>query len=184
MKLGALKQPYRREALENFRATMTADIAAVVERVRLGATFLRDARRRHEPRRPHAPDAQRHHRCRVADRDTVALRDRLRSVPTDRVSRCSIAWSRRRNPTISVPSLAAARPVTTSALLATYLCGVDGPFAGDDAKRAVRKQLDNLPANVFPDPELQRAPRRCRERSAHDLGSHGVPRRRTVRAIA
>ena len=39
VKLGNLNQPYRREALENFRATMTADIAAVTERVKAGATF-------------------------------------------------------------------------------------------------------------------------------------------------
>src|SRR5208282_4459392 len=39
VKLGNLKQPYRREALENFRRTMNADIADIVEHVRAGATF-------------------------------------------------------------------------------------------------------------------------------------------------
>jgi hypothetical protein len=157
VKLGALKQPYRREALENFRATMTADIAAVVERVRLGATFYV------------TPEG---------DMSRDGLMRPMRNGITDAVLPiatpwlCAIAYDPFRGSRLSmlyrlVPpaqpddlgtSLAAARPVTTSALLATYLCGVDGPFAGDDAKRAVRKQLDNLPANVFPDPELQRAP--------------------------
>jgi len=62
------------------------------------------------------------------------------------------------NPDDLGSSLAAARPVTTSALLATYLCSVEAPFAAEDALRAVRKQLDTLPANIFPDPELHRDP--------------------------
>ena len=55
-------------------------------------------------------------------------------------------------------SLAASRPITTSALLAAFL--LEGPrtFAAQDAVRAVRERLDSLPENVFVDPELQRAP--------------------------
>jgi hypothetical protein len=55
-------------------------------------------------------------------------------------------------------SLAGARPITTSALLAAFL--LEGPeaFAVPDAVRAVRERLDSLPANVFVDPELRRAP--------------------------
>jgi hypothetical protein len=55
-------------------------------------------------------------------------------------------------------SLAAARPITTSALLATFLLGGTKTFAAQDAVRAVREQLDSLPANVFVDPELRSAP--------------------------
>jgi hypothetical protein len=55
-------------------------------------------------------------------------------------------------------SLAAARPITLSALLAAFL--LDGPetFAVADAVRAVRERLDSLPDNVFVDPQLRRAP--------------------------
>ena len=55
-------------------------------------------------------------------------------------------------------SLAAARPITTSALVAAFL--LEGPemFTPQDAVRAVREQLDSLPGNVFVDPELRRAP--------------------------
>jgi hypothetical protein len=55
-------------------------------------------------------------------------------------------------------SLAAARPITTSALLAAFL--LDGPetFAVADAVRTVRERVDSLPGNVFVDPELRRAP--------------------------
>jgi hypothetical protein len=55
-------------------------------------------------------------------------------------------------------SLAAARAVTTSALLATFLCNTEGPFGAADAQQSVRALLEGLPANVFVDPELQRAP--------------------------
>jgi hypothetical protein len=157
IKLGSLKQPYRREALENFRATMTADIAAVVERVREGATFYV------------TPEG---------DMTRDGLMRPMRNGITDAVLPiaqpwlCAIAYDPFRGSRLSMlyrlvaparpddlgSSLAAARPVTTSALLAAYLTGVTESFAADDAKRAVRKQLDNLPDNVFADPELQRAP--------------------------
>jgi hypothetical protein len=55
-------------------------------------------------------------------------------------------------------SLAAARPVTTSALLATFLCAAEGPFDAASAQQSVRAQLAALPPNAFADPEVRRAP--------------------------
>jgi hypothetical protein len=55
-------------------------------------------------------------------------------------------------------SLAAARPVTTSALLAPFLLQANGPFTLSDAVWGVRERLHALPGNVFVDPELRRAP--------------------------
>jgi hypothetical protein len=157
IKLGILKQPYRREALENFRATMNADIAAVVERVRDGATFYvtpegdmtRDGLMR--PMRNGITDAV----LPIAEPWLCAI-----SYDPFRGSRLSMLYrlAAPARPDDLGTSLAAARPVTTSALLAAYLSAVGESFAGDDAKRAVRKQLDNLPDDVFADPELQRAP--------------------------
>jgi hypothetical protein len=62
------------------------------------------------------------------------------------------------NPADLGPSLAAARPVTTSALVATFLCATDAPFAAAEAQRDVRARLAALPAAAFADPELRRAP--------------------------
>jgi hypothetical protein len=157
VKLANLKQPYRREALENFRATMTADIADVVQRVRDGATFYV------------TPEGDFSHDGRMRPMRN-GLTDAV--LPVADPWLCAIAYDPFRGNRLSMlyrvvrpaqrddlgSSLAAARPVTTSALLATYLAGTDAPFAAGDAQRAVRKQLDTLPANVFPDPELLRDP--------------------------
>ena len=157
VKLGALKQPYRREALENFRATMTADIADVVKRVSEGATFYVT------PEGDMSVDGfMRPMRNGITDAVLPIADPWLCAIAYDpfRGTRLSMLYRlvKPANPDDLGTSLAAARPVTTSALLATYLCTVGTPFPADDAKRAVRKQLDTLPPNVFPDPELQRDP--------------------------
>jgi hypothetical protein len=157
VKLANLKQPYRREALENFRATMTADIALVVERVREGATFYV------------TPEGDFSHDGRMRP-----MRNGLTEavLPVADPWLCAIAYDPFRGQRLSmlyrvVPpanrddlgtSLAAARPVTTSALLATFLGNVEAPFDAAAAQASVRAQLAALPANVFADPELQRAP--------------------------
>lgn len=157
VKLGALKQPYRREALENFRATMTADIADVVKHIKDGATFY------FTPEGDMTIDGfMRPMRNGITDAVLPIADPWLCAIAYDpfRGSRLSMLYRilKPANPDDLGSSLAAARAVTTSALLATYLSSVDGPFAADDAKRAVRMQLDTLPADVFPDPELQRDP--------------------------
>jgi hypothetical protein len=157
VKLARLQQPYRREALENFRTTVARDLAAVVERVREGATlyvtpegdFTHDGRLR--PMRNGVTDAV---------------------LPVAEPWLCAIAYDPFRGRRLSMlyrilrpadrndlgTSLAAARPITTSALLATFLCATAGPFGAAGAQRAVRAQLDALPRKVFVDPELRRTP--------------------------
>ena len=157
VKLANLKQPYRREALENFRATMTADIALVVERVREGATFYV------------TPEGDFSHDGRMRP-----MRNGLTEavLPVAEPWRCAIAYDPFRGRRLSmlyrvVPpanrddlgtSLAAARAVTTSALLATFLCSIDRPFTAEDALANVCAQLAALPPNVFADPELRSDP--------------------------
>jgi hypothetical protein len=157
VKLANLTQPYRREALENFRATMTADIAAVVEKVSAGATFYvtpegdfsHDGTMR--PMRNGITDAV----LPVADPWLCAI-----AYDPFRGSRLSMLYRivKPANAADLGSSLAAARAVTTSALLATFLVASDAPFTAAQAQFAVRQQLDALPANVFADPELARDP--------------------------
>lgn len=157
VKLGNLKQPYRREALENFRRTMNADIADIVEHVRAGATFYIT------PEGDFSRDGRMH-----------AMRNGLVDavLPVAEPWLCAIAYDPFRGKRLSMlyrvlqpadrndlgTSLAAARAVTTTALLATFLFGVDAPFEADEARQSVRTQLAALPAGVFVDPELRRDP--------------------------
>ncbi len=160
VKVAHLKQPYRREVVENLRAVTERDVAAIVERVRAGATFYIT------PEGDFSRDG-RMHRMRGSIVDALA--------PFADLWLCAVAYDPFRSGRLSMlyrvlriagpanvgAALAAARPITTSALLATFL--VNGPetFVAQDAVRAVRDRLDSLPANVFVDPELRRAPDAC-----------------------
>jgi len=157
VKVAQLKQPYRREVLENLRTVTKRDIAAIVERVRGGATFYIT------PEGDFSRDGRMHP---IRGGIVEAL------APFADLWLCAIAYDPFRGGRLPMlyrvlryagaadigTSLAAARPITTSALLAAFL--LEGPetFAAQDAVRAVRERLDSLPRNVFVDPELQRAP--------------------------
>jgi hypothetical protein len=157
VKVAKLKQPYRREVLENLRSVTQRDIAAIVERVRTGATFYIT------PEGDFSNDG-RMHPMRAGVVEALA--------PFADLWLCAIAYDPFRSGRLSMlyrvlrftgaadvgTSLAGARPITTSALLAAFLLEAPAAFAVRDAVRAVHERLDSLPANVFIDPELQRAP--------------------------
>ena len=157
IKFAKLKQPYRREVLENLRMVTQRDVAAIVERVREGATFYIT------PEGDFSRDG-RMHPMRGGIVEALA--------PFADLWLCAIAYDPFRGGRLPMlyrvlryagsadieTSLAAARPITTSALVAAFL--LEGPetFAAPDAVRAVRERLDSLPGSLFVDPELQRAP--------------------------
>jgi hypothetical protein len=157
VKVAQLKQPYRREVLENLRMVTKRDIAAIVERVRSGATFYIT------PEGDFSRDGRMHPmRKGIIDALSPFADLWLCAVAYDPFQGRRLSMLYRVVPYAGVAdigtSLAAARPITTSALLAEFL--LDGPetFAVADAVRAVRERLDSLPGNVFVDPELRRAP--------------------------
>jgi hypothetical protein len=157
VKVAHLKQPFRREVLENLRTVTESDIAAIVDRVRTGATFYVT------PEGDFSRDG-RMHSMRKGIVEALA--------PFADLWLCAVAYDPFANGRLSMlyrvlrydgaadigTSLAAARPITTSALLATFLIDRQGVFAVQDAVRAVRERLDSLPGNVFVDPELRHAP--------------------------
>jgi hypothetical protein len=157
VKVAHLKQPFRREVLENLRSVTERDIAAIVERVRAGATFYVT------PEGDFSRDG-RLHSMRKGIVEALS--------PFADLWLCAVAYDPFQGGRLSMlyrvlpyagtadvgTSLASARPVTTSALLATFLIDAPEAFAVRDAVLAVREQLDSLPGNVFVDPELRRAP--------------------------
>lgn len=157
IKVARLQQPYRREVLENLRATTERDIAGIAERVRSGATFYMT------PEGDFSRDGRMHF-VRKGILDALA--------PFADLWLCAVAYDpfapgrlpmlyqvvHCASPEEVATLLAASRPVTNSALLATFLIDAQGAFVAEDAVRSVREQLDALPDNVFVDPELRGNP--------------------------
>ena len=156
VKLARLHQPYRREALENFRTNVAADIATVKERVLEGATFYV------------TPEGDFSHDGRLRPMRN-GITDAI--VPIADPWLCAIAYDPFRGKRLSMlyrivkpanvdelgPSLAAARAVTTTVLLAKFLAEHEGTFTCNEALASVQAQLAALPDTVFVDPELVRA---------------------------
>lgn len=157
IKVAQLKPPFRREVLENLRATTERDIAAIVERVRAGATFYVT------PEGDFSRDGRMHFMRKGIVEALAPIADLwLCAVAYDpfapgrlpmlyRVLPCTDASD------VATP-LAAARPITTSALLAAFLIDRPGAFTPGDAVQAVCERLGSLPENVFVDPELREDP--------------------------
>jgi hypothetical protein len=157
VKLSHLLEPYRRELIDQLRERTARDIAAIVRRVREGATFYI------------TPEGL----CTFDGRMRPFHDGLLEAVlPIAQPWLCAIAYDpfrgrrlsmlyrvlRPSDPNDLAASLAAARPITTSAILAAFLLEEPQPFTRHDAAAAVRERLGALPETVFVDPELRRAP--------------------------
>jgi hypothetical protein len=159
VRLSFVREPYRGELLADTRAGIDADVARIAGVVRRGATFFVT------PEGFYSTDGRM--------RPLKGIVEHL--VPLARVWFAAIAFDPFRGRRLSLlyrvvepadphdlaTSLAAARPVTTSALLAQWLLAVGLPFADDEARDGVVRLRDALPRGAFVDPELARDPRAC-----------------------
>ena len=173
IKLSHLREPYRSEAIANFRATLASDVATVVEAVRDDGTLYVT------PEGDFSRDGRMHRmRAGMVDPMLPFAEPWLCAIAYDpfRGRRLSMLYRivRPADPTDFGTSRAAARPVTTSALLSTFLLEAPMPFTLADATRAVRRQIDALPAGVFVDPELFAAPEAVTAEAAALLVARGT----------
>jgi MFS family permease len=153
MKLSLVLEPYRRELLVALREGVDHDVADIVDIVRRGATFYvtpegfysTDGRMR--PLRGIVE-----HLVPVADVWFAAI-----AYDPFRGRRLSMLYRvMRPDDTRNVDvALAAARPVTTSALLGARMLAIDLPFTAQEARDGVTRARDALPAAAFVDPELR-----------------------------
>ncbi len=154
VKLSHVLEPYRRELLTELRAQIDSDIAHIVDLVRRGATFYIT------PEGFYSTDGRMRplkgiveHLAPIADVWFAAI-----AFDPFRGRRLSMLYRvvRPADPNDLATSLAAARPVTTSALFATWLTAVALPFDADEARDGVTRARDALPRAAFVDPELAR----------------------------
>jgi len=153
-----LREPYREEVRAETRARVDADVPRLEHLVRSGATFFLTPEGRYSTN-------GRLSRFRTAYDRLSALADvYVVAVSYDvfRGRRFSVLF-RVLGPVASNEArdrLAAARPVTTSQLVAEYVAEKIGAFEEPDAVAAIEERLKVLPKALFIDPELRANPRR------------------------
>lgn len=156
VRLTTLREPYRRQVLDDTRRMLDDDIAYMVDVVRSGATFFI------------TPEG--HYTTTGAMLPMHGLLDRLQAYAQIYLAgvsydvfvgrRLSMLYRivRLGDPALLRPTLAAIRPVTVSQLLATWIRGRSGPADDVSAVAAVQRALADLPRELFVDPELRRKP--------------------------
>lgn len=158
VRVSTLREPYRREVLDDTRRSLEEDFARIEDVVRRGATFYLTPEGRYSPDGRIGP--------------MLGSLDRLAPLATVYLAGVSYdPFVSERLPMLFrlVPlrdrarlteTLAASRPVVTSQLLGSWLDGRTATFSETDACDAVEERLRTLPARLFVDPELRRDPRR------------------------
>jgi hypothetical protein len=163
VRLTTVREPYRREILEETRAGIAADLSRMEEIVRRGATFYLT------PEGHYTTDGRMLPMRGVIERLAPLATIYLAGVGYDpfvarrlsmlyrvvKLGEGSEPWMIRLRRT-----LAAIRPITTSHLLGAWLYAHNNEsFTLDDAVTAVEDALAKLPPKLFVDPELRLNPR-------------------------
>ena len=170
VKIAHLADPYRRLFLDAMRAEIDADIARIVDLVRRGATFYVT------PEGFYSTDGRMRPLKGIVDHLVPVADVRLAAIAFDpfRGRRLSMLYQvcRPADPADLATSLAAARPVTVSALLATWMLAVALPFTAAEAEAGVARARAALPAGAFVDPEVARDAPACVREALATLRMH------------
>jgi MFS family permease len=166
VKVSAVREPYRREILDETRRYLELDLARLENVVRRGGTFYLT------PEGHYTTDGRMMPMRGAVERLAPLATIYLAGVSYDPfvARRFSMLYRMVRygpldphrddkRMTVMTKTLAAIRPVVTSQLLGKWLDAQNNEFALDDAVSAVKKQLAALPSELFVDPELRAYPR-------------------------
>jgi hypothetical protein len=158
VKIASLKEPYRREILEETRASIESDLARMEDAVRRGGSFYLTPEGRYSVDGRIGP--LRGAIDRLAPLATIwaagVSYDPFVSKRLSMLYRVARVADRSR----IAQTLAALRPVVTSQLLSAWLDGRSEAFVEEDACVAVETAIESLPPSLFVDPELRAGPRR------------------------
>jgi MFS family permease len=157
VKITTVREPYRREILDETRAYLDGDLARLEHVVRRGGTFYLT------PEGHYTTDGRMLPMRGVIERLAPLATVYLVGVSYDpfvarRLSMLYRVARLRGGLDTMTKVLASIRPVTTSQLLGSWLSARGGSFSADDAAGAVQAALATLPPALFVDPELRRAP--------------------------
>ncbi|HEV3091583.1 MAG TPA: MFS transporter [Candidatus Cybelea sp.] len=157
VKVSTMREPYRREIMEETRAGVEGDLAFMEDIVRRGATFYLT------PEGHYTIDGRMRPMRGVIDRLSPLATIYLVGVSYDPFVSRRLSMLCRVEPLEGAPmigKLAAIRPVVTSQLLGEWLHEREGWFTQDEAAAAIRERLAGLPSQLFVEPELRRDPHR------------------------
>lgn len=180
VRLSDLNVRYRKEAFDEMKEGVERDLQRIESALRRGATFLITPEGEYTRTGLMLPFR--------------GIWDRL--LPqTERVYLAAISYDpfigRRlsqlyriveaRSKASAIDDLKAARPVTTSALMAEWLSSRSGAFTEEEAASAMKSRLASLPRELFVDPELARAPRKMAVKAVRRMADLGILGRSGVR---
>ncbi len=172
MRIAHLVEPYRGEAMAALRAGVDADIARIAGVVRRGAGFFVT------PEGFYSTDGRMRPLKGIVEHLVPIASTWLAAIAFDpfRGRRLSLLYRivQPADPQRLAASLAAARPVTTSALLARWMLAAGLPFTREEAREAVTRARDGLPQRAFVDPELARDAARCVDEAVRVLETRGT----------
>jgi MFS family permease len=157
VKVSSVREPYRREILDETRVNMEGDLARLEDVVRRGGTFYLT------PEGRYSVDGRIGTMRGAVDRLAPLATIYVFGVSYDPFvsKRLSMLYRvEQLNGAPMVPKLAAIRPIVTSQILGAWLAENAGWFTEDEAVRAASERLAGLPPQLFVDPELRRDPRR------------------------
>jgi MFS family permease len=175
VKLSALREPYRKEILDETRALVTEDLQRMENVVRRGATFYMT------PEGFYSTDGRLGRIKGVYDRLAPHATVYLAGVSYDPFvsKRLSLLYRivRLDDREHLKETLAAIRPVTASHLLGAWLEDRAQPFSAQEAIDGVTARLGALPPQLFVDPELRRNPARLVRAALPLMVDWGILRR-------